>query len=117
MTFALLVQKRYAFLIPEIIVISVSLAFWTSKLITMVEQCVSIYYAPNLDNERDLYISFYAMIVFGVGEVMSGMTMGKIIDVFGKKHSVLFIINFFTIAAVLTLALIKFPTFDALMFG
>ena len=54
-------------------------------------------------------MSFYAMIVFGVGEVISGMTMGKIIDVFGKKYSVLFIMNFFTIAAVLTLALIKFP--------
>ena len=85
-TFRLLVSKRMAFMIPQIIWSGVSIAYW-SGLLSPINALSLRTMHPGIKEKKVLSESLYAMMFLGIGQAISGLIMGIIIDIFNSRRA------------------------------
>jgi MFS family permease len=79
--FKMIVSKQMRFLLPQLMWTGISIAVYTGLLVPIIFGSISDTVDPNIEFSD----SMFAMISFGVGEIIGGISMGLIIDRIGTK--------------------------------
>lgn len=92
-TLKLLTSKKMRWMLPQIIWTGGSIAYW-SGLLTPIFTLILKTESPDMEEHEILEKSLLAFVCFGVGQSISGIMMGKVIDYSNSKKACLLNIAF-----------------------
>lgn len=84
-----MLTKKMLILIPQLFWTGASMAYWVGLLtpiMTFQQKQTDAY--KNSDGAEYLSHALYALILLGVGQAISGIVMGRLVDTFGSKSTV-----------------------------
>lgn len=85
-TVRIMFSKRMAFMMPQIIWSGTSIAYWSGLLTPINTLALKTQY-PDIKEKRYLSESLFAMMFLGIGQAISGLIMGFIIDLFNSRRA------------------------------
>jgi MFS family permease len=114
-TFRLLISQRMLYIMPLILWSGMSGAAYSGSFVPLMHDTMIINH-PEWNENKKLSISLFAMISFGVSEMLGGLIQGKVSDKYGYRTSLYLVLAFTAVAYGAMIATIQVFEFTALTF-
>lgn len=76
----LTLNRRFMYLIPQFLWTGISIAFYSGILVVMMQEAIG-----GDDDQYQFKMSMFALVLFGVGEIVGCFYIGFIVDRFGSR--------------------------------